>query len=157
LPAYSSYSAAAPRALPPAADCSAGEMLVTRTRLLVALLVLVVLLQLFPQKAALLKLAAVGAGVIYFAAWGGAKYLAHYRIKSADAAQTAADDIEYGQYQAELEEIRDRYDPDRNADDPAAISPDYRDALSALHDRHQSMLGRKFGPRKPAGPATDGG
>ena len=43
--------------------------------------------------------------------------------------------------------LRARYDGNRDLSDPTSIDPDYRDALTALHDRHQAMLDRKFGPR----------
>jgi hypothetical protein len=114
---------------------------------LLALLVLVVLLQLFPDKAARIKLVWVCAGALYVLAWAGAKYLAKYKLKSAEAAQRAADDEEYRQYKMELDVIRAKYDPQRDLHDPTSISPEYRDALSALHDKHQPMLERKFGPR----------
>lgn len=127
------------------------HMKLTRTRLLFALLVLVVLLQLFPERAALLKLAAVGSGVLYFASWGGAKYLAQRKLKAAEAAQEAADAAEYQQYEIELNAIRAKYDPDANSADPTAISPEYREALTVLHDAHQAMLARKFGPRQEPG------
>jgi hypothetical protein len=119
----------------------------TRTRLLLALLVLVVLLQLFPDRAGPIKLVAVCAGTVYFAAVMGAKYRARRRESLARAAQEAADEAEYRRYRSELDAIRARHDPHRDLGDPTSISADYRDELSALHDRHQEMLNRKFGAR----------
>ncbi|MGA2188059.1 MAG: hypothetical protein ABSH33_05980 [Steroidobacteraceae bacterium] len=118
-----------------------------RTRILLALLVLVVLVQLFPDRAALIKSVWVGAGALYVAIWAGARYLATRKLKSAEAAQLAADDEEYQRYKMELDAIRAKYDPNRDLTDPTSISPQYRDALSALHDKYEAMLGRKFGPR----------
>jgi len=123
------------------------ETNVNRTRILLALLVLVVLLQLFPDKAALIKLVAVSAGALYVLVWAGGTYLAKRKLKSAVAAQLAADDEEYRQYKMELDVIRAKYDPHRDLNEPTSISPEYRDELSALHHKHQAMLDRKFGPR----------
>jgi hypothetical protein len=120
---------------------------VNRTRILIALLVLVVLLQLFPERAALIKLVWVSAAALYVLIWAGAKFSAKYKLKSAETAQMADDDEEYRRYKTELDEIRAKYDPHRDLTDPTSISPEYRDELSALHDKHQAMLGRKFGPR----------
>jgi hypothetical protein len=110
-------------------------------------LVLVVLLQLFPDKAGLIKSVWVGAGALFVLLWAGAKFLASHRVKSAAAARLAADDEEYRRYKMGLDAIRAKYDPHRDLSDPTSISQEYRDELSALHDRHQDMLGRKFGPR----------
>jgi hypothetical protein len=123
------------------------ETNVNRTRILLALLVLVVLLQLFPDKAALIKLVAVSAGALYVLVWAAGTYLAKRKLKSAAAAQLAADDEEYRQYKMELDVIRAKYDPHRDLNEPTSISPEYRDELSALHHKHQAMLDRKFGPR----------
>lgn len=114
---------------------------------MLALLVLVVLLQLFPDKAPVIKLVWVTAGALYAFVWAGAKYLANHKLKAAEAAQLAADDAEYRQYQMELDVIRAKYDPHRDLSEPTSISPEYRNELSALHDRHHAMLERKFGPR----------
>ena len=65
----------------------------------------------------------------------------------AEAVQLAADDAEYRQYKMELDVIRAKYDPHRDLSEPTSISPEYRNELSALHDKHQAMLERKFGPR----------
>jgi hypothetical protein len=115
--------------------------------LLVALLILVVMLQLFPGQATLIKAVAVGTGALYFAATGGARFRAWRRETAARAAQEAADAEEYRRYREELDVLRAKFDPLRDLDDPTSISPDYRTALDALHDRHQDMLCRKFGSR----------
>ena len=60
-------------------------------------------------------------------------------------AQDAADDQEYRQYKTELDSIRAKYDPNRDLTDPDSISQQYKDELSALHDKHEEMLTRKFG------------
>lgn len=118
-----------------------------RTRILIALLVLVILLQLFPEKASVIKLVWVSIVALYALIWAARRYLAKRRRQSAEAAQLAADEEEYRQYKAELDEIRAKYDPQRDLSDPTSIAPEYRDALQALHDKHQPMLGRKFGTR----------
>jgi len=116
-----------------------------RTRILLAVLVMVVLLQFFPAQANLIKAVFVGVGLLYCLVWGGRRYLAATRKKSALAAQQAADDEEYRAYQRELHAIQLKYDPHRDLDDPTSLSADYRAELNALHDRHEAMLGRKFG------------
>ncbi len=119
-----------------------------RTRILLAVLVMVVLLQLFPAKADLIKAVFVGAGVVYCLIWGVRRYLAMSSKKQALAARRAADDDEYRQYQRELAAIRERHDPRRDdLEDPTSIAAAYREELNRLHDRHRAMLGRKFGPR----------
>ena len=88
-----------------------------RTRILVGLLVMVILMQLFPEKAAAIEKAAIVGGGLYFLAWAALRFLAQHNRRRAEAAQSAADEAEY------------------------------QAALAALHDKHQDMLARKFGPR----------
>jgi len=118
---------------------------VNRTRLLVALLVVVILLQLFPEKTAIIELVAVSAGALYCLSWAISRYVAQYKKRAAQAAQDAADADEYRQYEMELDSIRAKYDPNGNLTDPTSISQEYKDELSALHDKHETMLTRKFG------------
>ena len=117
-----------------------------RTRLLVALLVVVILLQVFPDRAGLIDLIAVIGVAAYALAWAAAKYVPQYRRTAARDAQEAADNEEYKRYRAELDVLRARYE-NRDWNDPAAIPEEYKEALNALHDKYQDMLTRKFGPR----------
>jgi hypothetical protein len=117
----------------------------TRTRILLAVLVMVVLLELFPGEAGLIKAVFVGAGILYCAIWGIRRYRESARRKRALAEAQAADDEEYRQYKRALDAIRARHDAHRDINDPTSISDEYRDELNSLHDRHQAMLGRKFG------------
>jgi hypothetical protein len=119
----------------------------TRTRVLLAILVLVILLQLFPGRAADIKIAWVSAAAVYVLVWSGLKFRVAIREKSRLTAQEAADAEEYQQYKNELDAIRAQHDAQRDLSDPTEISPEYRAALAALHDRHQAMLERKFGSR----------
>ena len=125
-----------------------------RTRLLVALLVVVILLQLFPEKTAIIELVAVSAGALYCLSWAISRYVAQYQKRAAQAAQDAADADadEYRQYEMELDSIRAKYDPNGNLTDPTSISQEYKDELSALHDKHETMLTRKFGSVTQPGP-----
>jgi hypothetical protein len=120
---------------------------VNRTRILVGLLVMVILMRLFPEKAGAIEKAAIFGGGLYFLAWAGVRFLAQHKKRTAEAAQSAADEAEYQEYRRELDIIRATHDPSRNLNDPTSISPEYQAALSALHDKHQDMLARKFGPR----------
>lgn len=116
-----------------------------RTYILVALLALVILVQVFPERAMLIKLVWVSGAALYVLVWAGARYWAQYKKKSAAAAQAAADELEYGEYRRELDQIRSQFDAQRDLD-PTSVSPEYRAALTALHDKHHAMLERKFGP-----------
>jgi thiol:disulfide interchange protein len=118
-----------------------------RTRVLVGVAVLVALVQLFPDRVRWIELAAVIGAAAYFIQWAAATHLARFRLGRREAAQAAADEQEYRRYQQELDEIRARHDAERDVNDPTSISPEYKSALSALHDRHEAMLTRKFGPR----------
>jgi hypothetical protein len=104
-------------------------------------------MQLFPEKAgAIQKVAIVGAG-LYFLAWAAVRFLAQHKKRAAEAGRLAADEAEYQEYKRELDVIRATHDPTRDLGDPTSISPEYGAALSELHDKHQEMLARKFGPR----------
>jgi hypothetical protein len=122
-------------------------MTVNRTRILVALLVMVVLMQLFPERAGAIERVAIVAGGLYFLAWTAVRFLAQHKRQGAEAAQSAADEAEYQDYKRELDAIRAIHDPSRDLNDPTSISPEYQADLTALHDKHQDMLVRKFGPR----------
>ncbi len=118
-----------------------------RTRILVALLVVVILMQLFPEKTGVIQRTAIVGGGLYFLVWAAVRFLAQHKKRRAEAAQLAADEAEYQEYRRELDVIRETHDPSRDLSDPTSISPQYQAALSALHDKHQDMLARKFGPR----------
>lgn len=114
---------------------------------MVAVLVLVLLLELFPDHAATIKMVWVGAGVLYVLVWAVRRYRSHHLRKSTEAAQLSADAAEYREYKTALDAIRTKYDPHRDLADPTSLSPEYLSELNSLHDRHQSMLERKFGTR----------
>jgi hypothetical protein len=118
---------------------------VSRTRLLIVLLVFVVLVQVFPDKTGSIEIVAVIGAALYSVAWGTSKYRAQHKKKRMQEAQDTADDEEYRQYKTELDSIRAKYDPKRDMTDPDSISQQYKDELSALHDKHEDMLTRKFG------------
>lgn len=122
-------------------------MIVNRTRLLVALLVVVILLQVFPEKAGLIDLIAVLVVAVYSVGWAAAKYVAQYKRRAAQAAQEAADNEEYQRYRMELDTLRAKIDGNRDWNDLADIPQEYKDGLNTLHDKYQDMLTRKFGPR----------
>ena len=122
-------------------------MRVSRTRILVALLVVVALIQIYPDRAAIVELLAVIGAAVYFAVWAGVTFLRHQRQQTALSRQSAADEEEYQRYRSALDAIRAHHDPQRDLNDPTSIAQEYKDDLAALHDRHQEMLARKFGPR----------
>jgi hypothetical protein len=112
---------------------------------LLALLVVVVLIQIYPDKAAVIESMAVGGAALLALVWATLKGYAQYKAKSRRAAQEAADADEYRRYEMELDAIRAKYDPHRALTDPASIPQEYKDELSALHDKHEALLTRKFG------------
>jgi hypothetical protein len=119
---------------------------VNRTRFLLALLVVVVFLQLFPDKSRVIEAVAVGGVALYCLLWAGSRYLAQFRDQRQKAALAAADGEEYRHYESELTSIRAKHDPHRDANEADVASQEYKDELSALHDRHRDMLNRRFGP-----------
>jgi hypothetical protein len=108
---------------------------------------MVILMQLFPEKAALIQKVAIVGGGLYLLAWAATRFLAQHKKQRAESAQSAADEASYQAYRRELDAIRAIHDPARDLNDPTSISPEYQAALTALHDKHQDMLARKFGPR----------
>jgi hypothetical protein len=130
-----------------ASNAPANETTVNRTRILVALLIMVILMQLFPDRAGAIERVFIVGGGLYFLAWAAARFLAQHKRQRTEAAQSAADEAQYQEYKRELDAIRATHDPSRDLNDPTSISPEYQAALSALHDKHQEMLARKFGPR----------
>jgi hypothetical protein len=107
---------------------------------------MVVLLRLFPDKSRAIEAVAVGGVALYCLLWAGSRYLAQLRAQRRQAARAAADDEEFRCYECELASIRAKYDPNRDAGEADAASQEYKDELSALHDKHQDMLNRRFGP-----------
>ena len=122
-------------------------MKINRTKILMALLVLVILVQVFPDRAARIELAGVVAGAVYFAIWGALRLLSAQRTRRAAAVLEAADAAEYQQYKAQLDAIRARHATGHEPGDLTSISPELQADLNALHDKHEAMLTRKFGPR----------
>ena len=108
---------------------------------------MVILMQIFPEKAGAIEKVAIIGGGLYFLAWTALRYFAQHKKRRAEAALLVADDREYQHYKRELDLLRARHDPTRDLNDPTSISPEYQAELSALHDQHQDMLARKFGPR----------
>ena len=109
----------------------------TRTRFLLTLLVVAVLLRVFPDRSALVERAALGAVALYSLIWLGSRFWGQQRARRQRDRRTAADAQQYREYERELADIRARIDES---------SPQYQVELNALHDRHRDMLGRKFGP-----------
>jgi Tfp pilus assembly protein PilN len=118
-----------------------------RTRILLVILVMVALIQIYPDRASLIEGVAIVGGGLYAVAWYAANARARYKRLAAESAQAAADDREYRSYREELDAIRARFDPDRALGEPTAMSADYQKELDVLHERHRNMLSRKFGPR----------
>ena len=56
---------------------------------------MVILMQLFPEKAAAIEKAAIVGGGLYFLAWAALRFLAQHNRRRAEAAQSAADEAEY--------------------------------------------------------------
>jgi hypothetical protein len=108
---------------------------------------MVILMQLFPERAGTIERVAIVGGGLYFLAWAAVRFLAQHKRRRAGAAQSAADEAEYQEYKRELDAIRAIHDPTRDLNNSASISPEYQAELTALHDKHQEMLARKFGPR----------
>jgi hypothetical protein len=127
--------------------CTTRRTVMTRTRLLIWIVALVALLEIFPDKVGRIEVFAVVAALVYCAAWVIPKYLGRRKEQAAQTALALSDDKEYLQYSEELAAIRAKYDPQRDLDDPTSISAEYQAEISALHDRHEAMLKRKFGPR----------
>ena len=118
-----------------------------RTRFLLAALVVVVLMRLYPDKTGIIERFAVAGAALYGMIWGILRLIAHFRRVRAQAAQEAADEREYRQYKEELDSLRAASEPRRDPDDLTSITPEYQEALTRLHDKHEAMLTRKFGPR----------
>jgi hypothetical protein len=131
----------------PVEHASRSSQTMTRTRLLVIILALVVLIQVFPDRARLIEVLILGGTALYCAVWAARVYSPRLKEAAKLKALAASDEAEYRQYALELQSIRAKYDPDRDFEDPTSISQEYKDELSALHDRHEAMLQRKFGPR----------
>lgn len=119
----------------------------TRTRILLFLLAMVVLMQLFPDRAGTIEVVAVTGGGLCCLAWAANRFLARRRLEAANAAQAAADEEEYRHYKSALDMLRATHEPLRDWNDPTSITPEYQGALAALHDKHEAMLTRKFGRR----------
>lgn len=118
-----------------------------RTRILIVILGMVILIQIYPDRATLIELIAIGGGGLYAVAWYIAHSRARYKRQAAQALQAAADEREYQLYRRDLDAIRARFDPDRDLHEPTSISAEYQHELDLLHARHRDMLTRKFGPR----------
>lgn len=118
-----------------------------RTRILAALVVLVVFMQLFPDRAGTIELAWMVVAGLCAAIWGTRRFLLQRQQRQAAAALARADDDRYRLYKTELDDIRSRHDPERDLSDPTSIAPEYQSELNRLHHRYQDMLERKFGKR----------
>lgn len=108
----------------------------TRTRFLLTLLLVAILLRLFPDRSAFIEQVAVGGAALYCLIWLGSRFLGRYRLRRQQDRLAAADAAEYRDYERELADIRARTDES---------SPQFQVELSALHERHRDMLTRKFG------------
>jgi hypothetical protein len=59
---------------------------VNRTRILVALLIVVILMQLFPEETGAIQRVAIVGGGLYFLAWAAVRFLAQHKRRTAEAA-----------------------------------------------------------------------
>lgn len=115
-----------------------------RTSLLLAAAVALILVHFFPALAAPVAWLAFAAGLVWIAVVAS-RLLTYYRDKSSRAAQQAADDMEYRSYKAELDALRAQHDPNNEWNESTDYPLAYRESLSALHERYQAMLERRFG------------
>ncbi len=106
----------------------------------------VLLMQFLPNQANTIKWLTIAFGIVYLAARALRTYPQQFREKRRRAAQQAADDQEYRRYEAELEAIRARHDPQRELLGKTELPQEFKDELTALHEKYQAMLDRKFGP-----------
>ncbi len=116
-----------------------------RTSLLLAAAAALLLVHFFPDLAAPVAWLALAAGLVWIAVVAS-RLLAYYRNKTRRAAQQAADDLEYRSYKAELDALRAQFDPNHEWNESTDYPRAYRESLSALHQRYQAMLERRFGP-----------
>jgi hypothetical protein len=116
---------------------------VNRTTFLAAIAVAAALMQLLPERANLIKWAAIGLAILYIGVRASLTYPKIYRDRRALASQRAADRLDYERYESESAAIRDRYASIDAADEIA--NTEFRTQLSALHTKYAAMLERKFG------------
>ncbi len=116
-----------------------------RTSLLLAAAVALLVVHFFPYLAAPVAWLSLAVGIV----WAGllvSRILSHYREARSRAAQQAADEKAYRDYEAQLDAIRTQFDPNHEWNEATAYPDAYRAALSALHERYRAMLERRFGP-----------
>jgi hypothetical protein len=118
---------------------------VSRTIFLAAIALAVLLMQLLPNQAHIFKWIAMGLAVMYLFGRGLSTYPRLFREKKRRAAQQRADEQEYQQYQIDLASIRARHDPQHEPLGRSELSQEFSDELTALHEKYQAMLERKFG------------
>jgi hypothetical protein len=119
---------------------------VSRTIFLAAIALAVLLMQLLPNQAQIFKWIAFGFGVLYLFGRALTTYPRLFRERKRRAAQQRADEQEYQQYQSDLASIRARHDPQHElVMGRSELSQEFKDELTALHEKHQAMLERKFG------------
>jgi hypothetical protein len=116
-----------------------------RTSLLLTAAAALLLVHFFPGLAGTVAWLAFAAGLVWLAVVAS-RIFTHYRDKKSRAMQQAADELEYRSYKAELDALRAKHDPNHEWDEATDYPRAYRDSLSALHERYQAMLERRFGP-----------
>ena len=115
---------------------------VGRTSLLAAIALAAVLLQWFPRHGGAIKWALILLGLGYLIVGAVTTYPRIYRDRKR-AAQLAADERDYRNYEHDLGVIRSKFAVDRPAN--GAPPPAYQAELDALNEKHRDMLTRKFG------------
>ena len=123
----------------------------TRTIFLALIALAVILIQLIPTQASTIKWATIALGVAYLAGRAVLPYPKIYRQRRQRIAQRAADERDYRQYEIELDAIHAKYDAGDVTEETHAQA--FKDDLTALHEKYQGMLARKFGGN-PAGPVN---
>jgi hypothetical protein len=102
----------------------------------------VILIQLVPTHATSIKWATIALGVAYLVVRAVLTYPKIYRDRRRRAAQRREDESDFRLYEIELDRVHAKYDA---ADADEIHAQAFKDELTALHEKYQGMLERKFG------------
>ncbi len=117
----------------------------SRTIFLATVAVAAILMELFADQVGVIKWALILLGGVYLVVRALKTYPALYREKKRKAAQLAADEQEYREFEKMLEAVRAKYRPNHLPDDSIELPAAYHEELTALNEKHRDMLTRKFG------------
>lgn len=115
------------------------------TNYLLFVILLILVMQFYPNLLAELLPVVIGALMLYCCYWLVAKLRAQWTKRGAEKQQEQKDEAEFWEYQRKHNAIRVKYDPEHEWNEATSVPKEYLNEIRSLIIEHREMLQRRNG------------